>query len=63
MFKMSQFTWYKVSSIIELVFLKDVSLYFTKRDYERRRCEIVITSAKHEAERSKPASEGSIHKI
>ena len=34
------------------IFVKEASLFFTKRDYERRRREIVITSAKHEAERS-----------
>ena len=38
----------------EIVFVKDASLYFTKRDHVRR--EIVITSAKHEAERSTTAT-------
>ena len=35
-----------------LVFVKDASLYFTNRGHERQRREIVITSAKHEAETS-----------
>ena len=35
-----------------LVFGKDASLYFTNLGHERQRREIVITSAKHEAERS-----------
>ena len=38
-----------------LVFVKDASLYFTNPSHERRRREIVITSAKHEAERSEIA--------
>ena len=36
----------------DIVFVKDASLYFTIRGRERRRREIVITSAKHKAERS-----------
>ena len=35
-----------------LVFVKDTSHYITSRGHERRRREIVITSVKHEAERS-----------
>ena len=42
---------------MKLVFVKVASLYFTS--HERRRREIVITRAKHEAERSQ-ASEGAI---
>ena len=36
---------------LQLVFVKDTSLYFTSHSHERQRREIVITSAKHEAER------------
>ena len=49
-----------------LVFVKDASLYLTNHSHERRRREIVITSAKHEAERSEAsttAMEGAIYKI
>ena len=42
-----------------LVFVEDASLYFTKRDHERRRLQIVITSAER---KSTAASEGAIHK-
>ena len=52
------FTWESLR-----VFVKDASLYFTKRDHDCRRREIVITSAKHEAKcKSTTASEGTIHK-
>ena len=44
-----------------LVFVKDASFYFTSRGHDCRRREIVITSAKHEAERT-IASEGAIYK-
>ena len=51
----------------KLVFVKDASLFFTNRSHKRRRGEIVIMSAKHEAERSEAwnsttASEGAIYK-
>ena len=43
-----------------LVFVKDTSLSFTKYGHRR---EIVITSEKHETERSEATvSEGAIHK-
>ena len=35
-----------------VVFVKDALLYFTNCSHERRRREIVIMSAKHEAERN-----------
>ena len=37
--------------MVYIVFVKDASLYFTNPGHERRRREI-LTSAKHEAERS-----------
>ena len=37
-------------SCAALVFVKDAALYFTNRDHEHGRREIVITIAKHEAE-------------
>ena len=48
-----------------IVFVKDASRYITSRGHERRRRDIVITSAKHEAERSEnntSTSEGAIYK-
>ena len=45
---------------IELVFVKDTSLYFTNHVHERRRREIVITSVKHK--NSTTTSAGAINK-
>ena len=45
-----------------LVFVKDASLYLLTTATTAERREIVITSAKHESERSTTASESAIYK-
>ena len=46
----------------ELVFVKDASLCFTSCGHKSQRREIVITSAKHEAERNTTASKSAMYR-